>query len=162
MKTILSLTLLVIVAAVAWAVAPGKLHLNFSTGNGSPSQQETGGGGTPAPVGKTPIRTPAPDPVTDSKGTPVVTFRGTSGSDRVSCSAIDTEFKLEAYGGRMRWTAQAPAGITADPSSGALDRDESTVIHVSGTSAGPFSVVVQAPNRAGSGSTSVQFTCRGQ
>jgi hypothetical protein len=112
----------------------------------------------------------------DSDGTVEVTFRGTSGSDRVSCSSIASEFKVSANGGRVRWTTQladhdpdgpvpsrTPEGVSVSPGSGTLDQGQSTVVRVRGNFDGrdrKFWVKVAAPNRTGSGGVTLQFNCR--
>jgi hypothetical protein len=90
-----------------------------------------------------------------------VTFRGTQGSETVDCISTDTEFALSAHSDRMRWTATPSVkSIVVSPATGELAEDATVVVHVRGSSRGAFKVHVEAPNKAGSGSTDVQFTCR--
>lgn len=112
----------------------------------------------------------------DSVGTVNLTFRGTSGSDSVSCSSISSEFKVSPNGGRIRWTSlisdhdpdgpvpgRRPEDVSVEPSSGMLDPGDSQVVRVRGSFDGSdrhFWVKVQAPNRSGSGGVTVQFNCR--
>jgi hypothetical protein len=119
---------------------------------------------------------PSTDSTDDSVGTVFTTMRGTNGSQRVSCDAIATEFKLEPNGGRIRWTAQAldrytdkpwepgsvASGVTVTPSSGVLDPGASQVIRISGSFTGPdrkFWVAVSAPNRTGHSGSTIEFSC---
>lgn len=152
-------------AAVAVLVTSSVTACQLPGGSGSAGGGSGGGGGgsptTTRAVGGTttgPTAGPTTAPVTN--GTPTVSFRGTSGSDRVACAAIDSEFAVGAYGGRMRWTATSARGVTLSPASGTLDEGRTVVVRVGGSSGGPFTVVVSAPNSAGSGSVSVDFSCR--
>lgn len=97
----------------------------------------------------------------DSTGTVDVSQRGTSGTDRVDCSNIDSELKISARDGSVRWTAVPAAGVSVLPSSGFLNEGESQVIHVGGryTGAQTFTVNVSAPSRAGSSGVPAEFTC---
>ncbi|UGT65931.1 hypothetical protein LTT66_21745 [Nocardia gipuzkoensis] len=110
-----------------------------------------------------------------------VSFRGTSGRDRVSCNNIVTEFKVSPSSGTIEWDATAHdidisfaaqdlrravlPGVVITPSSGILGPGESTVVKVSGSVATPakrFWVWVIAPNSTGRGGVGVGFTCQGR
>lgn len=117
----------------------------------------------------------APAPELASTGTVLLTFRGTSGTDRVACSSITSEVKITAYSGRIVWTAQAvdrqPSGwpiggnrlsdVTFDPPTGVLEEGGSTVMRIGGSfsGGGAFFVAVSAPNSAGHGYQTIQFNC---
>ncbi|MGY2006318.1 hypothetical protein ACW9HC_04985 [Nocardia gipuzkoensis] len=110
-----------------------------------------------------------------------VSFRGTTGRDRVSCDNIVTEFKVSPSSGTIEWDATARdidisfaaqdlrravlSGVVITPSSGILGPGESTVVKVSGSVAKPakrFWVWVVAPNSTGRGGVGVAFTCQGR
>ncbi len=109
-----------------------------------------------------------------STGTVTVSFRGTRGSDRVRCAAIDTEFAVTAYQGPIVWTAEPrateparwpydgnpAAGVGVEPASGTLAEGQSAVVRVRGTATGrQFFIAVSAPNAAGHSLVSVPFSC---
>jgi hypothetical protein len=113
-------------------------------------------------------------------GNLTVTFRGTGGTDRVSCGAIQTEFAvtMASGDGRVRWTGQATdvlprqvpfdgarlTSATLEPDTGLLEPGQVQVIRVRGTFSGrrgqQFYVVVQALNSVGTAGNSIPFTCR--
>jgi hypothetical protein len=135
--------------------------------SGTSACQVTGGTApttrpTPGPTaGPTsgPTRGPTTAPVPN--GTPVVSFRGTQGSGSVDCIAVDSEFALSAHSDRMRWTATPSVkSVVVSPASGELAEGATVVLRVRGSSRGAFTVHVEAPNRTGSGSADVPFTCR--
>jgi hypothetical protein len=184
MKRLLPVIAVVIVAAVAVVavvLAKDKTRVADPPPPVVPIQQTTG----PATV--TPGATVTPEATTrpgDNQarafGNLVSTFRQTSGSDAVSCGAVDTEFavSMASGDGKVRWTGQARdilpqrmpfpgsqlSGISLEPQTGLLEIGQRQVIRVRGTFDGrpgqQFWVVVSAPNATGSGWTSVPFTCR--
>lgn len=110
-------------------------------------------------------------PPDDSRGTPSVTFRGTSGSDHVACPAIQSEFLVTAFGGRMNWSARAGRRtltgypfvddlldtVTLDPTNGTLEEGQSTLVRVGGHAdvAASFFVAVAVRN----GAQTIEFLC---
>ncbi|WP_041255061.1 hypothetical protein [Frankia sp. EAN1pec] len=137
----------------------GSSGLGSGTGGPGPGGQPVVTTSVTPEVTATPDVTPSATP--DSTGTPTVTQRGTTGTDRVDCSSIDSELKISAYGGMIRWNAASASGVSVSPSSGFLDEGESEVVRVGGSySDGEgFTVVVSAPNQSGSGSVNYPFTC---
>lgn len=118
--------------------------------------------------------TPSPQ-APKSTGTVQVTFRGTSGTDTVRCSAVNSELAVSANGGPIAWSAKAYdrpstkvphdgtpiAKVTFDPPSGTLESGESAVVRIRGSFSGSqFYVEVSAPNNSGFSAVTVPFTCR--
>jgi hypothetical protein len=163
-KTALTVLAGVVVVLVVFLVARGGLDLGaLGSGGGSGTSGGRGPGGPVVdPTPGRPVE-PTVDPggSGDQGGTPTATFRGTNGADHLDCDSVSSELKVGANGGRIRWTASAPSGVTVSPSSGELDEDDSRVLRIGGAYAGSrsFTVVVSAPNRAGSGSVRTAFTC---
>jgi hypothetical protein len=144
---------------------------------GSSGGSSSGGGSKKATASNSPASSSAGGGTSDSVGTVNLTFRGTSGSDSVSCSSISSEFTVSPNGGRIRWTAlisdhdpdgpvpgRRPEGVSVEPSSGMLDPGNSQLVRVRGTFDGSdrhFWVKVLAPNRATSGAgVTLRFNCR--
>jgi hypothetical protein len=156
-------------------VAAGAVVLKVRTSRGDadspaaapPGQPDAGGGDA---------RKTTSEPDKPAAGRIDTTFRGTKGSDRVSCGSISTEFKISADSGAVTWTAQPRdrhpgnrkpyAGSTADgvsvsPSSGSLRDGGSVVVTVRGSFEGgkEFYVVVE-PNGEFAGTKAIAFACR--
>lgn len=143
---------------------------NNGGGSSTPGPQETSAGSAPAPASKAP-----PAPELKSTGTVLLTFRGTSGTDRVACSSIASEVKITAYSGRIVWTARAVdrqptgwpiggnslSGVTLEPATGVLEEGGSTVMRIGGSIDGgsAFWLAVSAPNTSGHGYQTIQFNC---
>jgi hypothetical protein len=183
-KRVAVIAALVMVPLLGAAGCNGKTSGSPSSGGGSSSGGDSGGssGGSSSSGSKKATasnNSASPDAgggTGDSVGTVNLTFRGTSGSDSVSCSSISSEFKVSPDGGRIRWTAlisdhdpdgpvpgRRPEGVSVEPSSGMLDPGNSQVVRVRGSFDGSdrhFWVKVQAPNRTGSGGVTLQFNCR--
>ncbi|SNQ49541.1 conserved exported hypothetical protein [Frankia canadensis] len=155
MKAVLAVLGGALVAVVLFVVLQGQ----HNGDSGSSSQISTGSGGAGGPGHGSGGSGGSEHP--DSTGTVDVSRRGTSGTERVDCSNIDSELKISARDGSVRWTAVPAAGVSVSPSSGFLDEGESQVIHVGGryTGAQTFTVNVSAPSRAGSSGVPAEFTC---
>ncbi|MCL9795831.1 hypothetical protein [Frankia sp. AgKG'84/4] len=133
------------------------------SGGGGTGGGGTGGGSGGGSGGGTGDIKPGPDPEPKSTGAVDVSRRGTNGTERVDCADIDSELRISAFNGSVRWTAAPAAGVSVSPSSGFLDEGESQVVHVGGSYAGGggFTVNVSAPSRSGgSGGVAAAFTCR--
>ncbi|MCK9932596.1 hypothetical protein MXD62_36580 [Frankia sp. Mgl5] len=158
MKAVLTGLACVFAVIVVFVVVRGQIDSGSNFGSGSGSGGLGGGPNGPGPVERPSIPTSA---TPDSTGTPTVTQRGTSGTARVDCSSIDSELKISAFDGAIRWNAASASGVSVSPSSGFLDEGESEVVRIAGsyTGGGGFDVVVSAPNRSGSGSVNYPFTC---
>jgi hypothetical protein len=142
-----------------------------ANGGGEPAGQVTSAS-TPVDTGDSPAAQ------NDSVGTVFTTFRGTKGTDHVSCNAIDTELLISPNGGRIRWTATASdsstdsypfvgaplPSVVLDPASGVLDPGQSQLLHISGAfDGGPgatFYVAVTAPNSSGYSNNTLQLFCQ--
>ncbi len=126
--------------------------LGSGSGGGAGGGSEGGSGGGSGGI------TPTPN----STGTVDVSQRGTSGTERVDCADIDSELKISAHDGSVRWTATPAAGVSVSPSSGFLDKGESQIVHVGGSysGGGGFSVKVSAPSRSGGGGVASTFVCQ--
>ncbi|MGW4897185.1 hypothetical protein ACWEQL_33725 [Kitasatospora sp. NPDC004240] len=143
---------------------------NGSNGNSNGNNGKSGGGSSPTVTSR-----PA-----EVLGSVQTTFRGTKGSERVDCSAIDTEFKVFPYKGKIRWTilvrdarpgaappypGSTPPGIVVSPGSGTLEDGQSQLVHLRGRFDGPgkrFWVLVTAPTSSGSSGSSgsiLEFSC---
>jgi hypothetical protein len=171
-KAVLTLLGCALAAIVAVLVVGGQINGGSASSGSGGGGGGLGAGGRPDVTTGTGGTTDTTPPATgrprvtasataDSTGTPDVTQRGTGGTDHVDCSAIDSRLKISAHDGPIRWHATASPGVSVSPSSGFLDEGGSKVVRIGGSYSGgrSFTVVVPAPNRTGSGSANVPFTC---
>jgi hypothetical protein len=83
----------------------------------------------PAETGLAQPTTAAPPvPEKPRQGTVFVTMRGTTGTERVNCSNIVTEFLVSPTGAYIEWTAQA---MDREPSSGRINGNRISTITLS-------------------------------
>ncbi len=133
----------------------------------------------PPPVTEATKQRESPTPAQSTEraggGSVTTTFRGTSGTDRVACGAINTEFMVEAYNGWIEWTA-VPVGtdptftnpgtpvstVTVTPASGKLENGQKALVKVRGTYTGTnkkFYIRVQEVVGGSKTMNGVSFTC---
>lgn len=143
---------------------------NGNNGNNNSNNNSNGtkGGGT---------HSPSPQVTEEKPGVVQADIRGTKGTERVSCSAIETEFRVSADQGKVRWSlhirdaapgarapypGNTPPGIVADATSGTLENGQSRIVRLRGRFDGPgraFFVVVDAPTASGSSGVTFKFSC---
>ncbi|WP_051367270.1 hypothetical protein [Hamadaea tsunoensis] len=170
-----------------WAVAglAALAAITIACGGGGSGDKGTsgnnGGGGSTAapPDAASPAAgnsKAAAGSAAESSGTPQATFRGTGGSDRVNCAAIDSALAVSAYRGQIVWTATAVdqttqgqwplqgnilRDVSFSPATGVMPDGKTATVHISGSVSGltEFAVVVSAPNHSGTGWVTVVFHC---
>jgi hypothetical protein len=145
---------------------------------GSGSRDNNSGGNTdnqPPPVTKTTAPVPVETTERPGAGSLRTTLRDTTGTERVSCPAISTEFRIIADFGWIEWTAiavsqeptfQAPdqqaGSVTVTPSSGKLEKDQSVLVKVRGSYSGTnktFWIRAQENSGTAASMNAVKFAC---